>query len=111
MTVGLEPLHLDGHGAPPAELPADPARAELPGLLDRLGEGDGRLLVVIPTWARSSARRRLDVVRSALAGRREVVRLETDLPPQDRLAARLWNMSPPVGVPHHWVCAQMLGYA
>jgi hypothetical protein len=81
MTVGLEPLHLDGHAEPPSELPADPARAELPGLVDRLGDGAGRLLVVVPTWAKPSARRRLDVVRSALAGRRQVVRLETDLPP------------------------------
>ena len=30
---------------------------------------------------------------------------------QDRLAARLWNMPPPVGGPHHWVCAQMQGWA
>lgn len=81
MTVGLEPLHLDGHAEPPSELPADPARAELPGLVDRLGDGAGRLLIVVPTWAKPSARRRIDVVRSALAGRRQVVRLETDLPP------------------------------
>ena len=33
MTVGLEPLHLDGHAEPPSELPADPARGELPALV------------------------------------------------------------------------------
>ncbi|HEY7619312.1 MAG TPA: hypothetical protein VH834_06030 [Solirubrobacteraceae bacterium] len=81
MTVGLEPLRLDGHIEPPSELPADPARAELPGLIERLGDGDGRLLVVVPTWSKDSAQRRLDVVRSALAGRRQVVRMDTDLPP------------------------------
>jgi hypothetical protein len=30
---------------------------------------------------------------------------------QDRLAARLWNMPPPVGGPHHWDCARMQGFA
>jgi hypothetical protein len=103
MTVGLEALQLDGHAQPPAELPADPARAELPGLLDRLGDGDGRLLVVVPTWAKGSARRRLDVVRSALVDRREVVRLETDLPPLGAavlgaLAASLAPSAPSTGV-------------
>jgi hypothetical protein len=81
MTVGLEPLHLDGHAEPPTDLPADPARADLPALIDRLDDGHGRLLIIVPTWAKPSARQRLDMVRSALAGRRDVVRLETDLPP------------------------------
>jgi hypothetical protein len=103
MTVGLEPLTLDGHGAPPSELPADPARAELPGLVERLGDGDGHLLVVVPTWAKPSARRRLDVVRSALADDREVVKLETDLPPLGAavlgaLAASLAPAAPSTGL-------------
>jgi hypothetical protein len=103
MTVGLEPLHLDGHAEPPSELPADPARGELPALLDRLGHGDGRLLVVLPTWAKPTARRRLDVVRSALHGRRDVVRLETDLPPLGAavlggLAASLAPSAPSTGL-------------
>jgi hypothetical protein len=103
MTVGLEPLHLDGHGAPPSELPADPARAELPGLLERLGDGSGHLLVVVPTWAKPSARRRLDVMRSALADQREVIAFETDLPPLGAavlgaLAASLAPAAPSTGL-------------
>jgi hypothetical protein len=103
MTVGLEPLHLDGHAEPPTNLPADPARAELPALIDRLGEAQGRLLIVVPTWAKPSARQRLDVVRSALAGRRAVVRLETELPPLGAavlgaLAASLAPAAPSAGL-------------
>jgi hypothetical protein len=81
MTVGLEPLQLDGHAGPPSELPADPSRAELPELVARLADGEGRLLVVIPSWAKPSASRSLATIRSALAGSRDVVRMETDLPP------------------------------
>jgi hypothetical protein len=103
MTVGLEPLHLDGHAEPPSELPADPARAELPALVDRLTDGDGRLLIVVPAWAKPSAGRRLDMVRSALAGRRQVVRLDTDLPPLGAavlagLAASLAPAAPSTGL-------------
>ena len=103
MTVGLEPLHLDGHGAPPSELPADPARAELPGLLERLGDGDGHLLIVVPTWVKPSARRRLDVLRSALADDREVIAFATDLPPLGAavlgaLAASLAPAAPSTGL-------------
>lgn len=103
MTVGLEPLHLDGHAEPPSELPADPARAELPGLIDRLGDGAGQLVIVVPTWAKPSARRRIDMVRSALAGRRQVVRLETELPPLGAavlasLAASLASAAPSAGL-------------
>jgi hypothetical protein len=103
MTVGLEPLELDGHAEPPSQLPADPARTDLPDLIDRLDEGHGRLLVVVPTWAKPSARQRLDVVRSALAGRREVVRLQTDLPPLGAavlggLAASLAPAAPSAGL-------------
>jgi hypothetical protein len=103
MTVGLEPLELDGHAEPALELPADPARAELPGLLDRLGDGEGQLLVVIPSWTKPSAGRRLDMVRSALAGRRQVVRMDTDLPPLGAavlagLAASLAPAAPSAGL-------------
>jgi hypothetical protein len=83
-TSNLAPLALHGHTSAPVPIDVD-GDAKLDALFDGL-DGDGRLLVVSSRSGDERLRRRLETAQAAMAGRREVVRLVTDLPP---LAARV----------------------
>lgn len=100
-TANLAPVVLHGHDDRPVAVDAT-GDAPLLELFDDF-TGEGRLLLVSPRAGDEKLRRRLETAQAAIAGRREVVRLITDLPPLGAsvlgaLAASLAPLAPSTGV-------------
>jgi hypothetical protein len=80
VSLGIDPIALDGVETSPRVLDRDLVRETSPRLYAAL-HGDAAPLIVVMPQGSDRARRRLQTVGSALDGERPVAHHETDLPP------------------------------